>query len=164
MRPGVDQFMKRVGELYEVVIFTAAESIVSFASPPAGPWLTRGQIVCQPTARPAGQTPCGAAQIIPKQLHLSPGQLRESWFCSPPRLALALTPHQDLSRLGRDLKNTIIIDNSPCCYLFHPQLAVPITSWYSDALDKELLDLIPVLEDLSVQDIQDVSLVLDTFL
>ena len=48
--------------------------------------------------------------------------------------------------------------------MFHPQHAVPITSWYSDAQDKELFDLIPVLEDLSVQDVQDVSLVLDTFL
>jgi RNA polymerase II subunit A small phosphatase-like protein len=27
-RPGVDQFMKRVGELYEVVVFTASVSKV----------------------------------------------------------------------------------------------------------------------------------------
>jgi hypothetical protein len=30
-RPGVDQFMKRVGELYEVVVFTASVSKVKFA-------------------------------------------------------------------------------------------------------------------------------------
>jgi RNA polymerase II subunit A small phosphatase-like protein len=29
-RPGVDQFMKRVGELYEVVVFTASVSKVSY--------------------------------------------------------------------------------------------------------------------------------------
>lgn len=29
-RPGVDQFMKRVGELYEVVVFTASVSKVGF--------------------------------------------------------------------------------------------------------------------------------------
>lgn len=29
-RPGVDQFMKRVGELYEVVVFTASVSKVCF--------------------------------------------------------------------------------------------------------------------------------------
>lgn len=28
-RPGVDQFMKRIGELYEVVVFTASVSKVS---------------------------------------------------------------------------------------------------------------------------------------
>lgn len=31
-RPGVDQFMKRVGELYEVVVFTASVSKVCFSS------------------------------------------------------------------------------------------------------------------------------------
>lgn len=31
-RPGVDQFMKRVGELYEVVVFTASVSKVSFST------------------------------------------------------------------------------------------------------------------------------------
>ena len=30
-RPGVDQFMKRVGELYEVVVFTASVSKVGLA-------------------------------------------------------------------------------------------------------------------------------------
>lgn len=32
-RPGVDQFMKRVGELYEVVVFTASVSKVRLANP-----------------------------------------------------------------------------------------------------------------------------------
>jgi carboxy-terminal domain RNA polymerase II polypeptide A small phosphatase len=32
-RPGVDQFMKRVGELYEVVVFTASVSKVSGCKP-----------------------------------------------------------------------------------------------------------------------------------
>jgi hypothetical protein len=32
-RPGVDQFMKRVGELYEVVVFTASVSKVSYFFP-----------------------------------------------------------------------------------------------------------------------------------
>jgi len=70
-------------------------------------------------------------------------------------------PSQDLSQVGRDLKETIIIDNSPTSYIFHPQHAVPISSWFSDAHDNELLDLIPVLEDLAGSDVRDVSLVLD---
>lgn len=32
-RPGVDQFMKRVGELYEVVVFTASVSKVLYSLP-----------------------------------------------------------------------------------------------------------------------------------
>ncbi|KAK0731271.1 NLI interacting factor-like phosphatase-domain-containing protein [Lasiosphaeris hirsuta] len=71
---------------------------------------------------------------------------------------------KDLSQVGRDLKDTIIIDNSPTSYIFHPQHAVPISSWFSDAHDNELLDLIPVLEDLAGSNVQDVSLVLDVTL
>lgn len=37
-RPGVDQFMKRVGELYEVVVFTASVSKVSRLSRLFGPF------------------------------------------------------------------------------------------------------------------------------
>lgn len=68
---------------------------------------------------------------------------------------------QDLSQVGRDLKETIIIDNSPTSYIFHPEHAIPISSWFSDAHDNELLDLIPVLEDLAGAQVQDVSMVLD---
>jgi len=39
---------------------------------------------------------------------------------------------KDLSRLGRPLKDTIIVDNSPVAYLFQPENAMPIPSWYDD--------------------------------
>ncbi len=79
-------------------------------------------------------------------------------------LRFGLTGKQDLSQVGRDLRETIIIDNSPTSYIFHPQHAVPISSWFSDAHDNELLDLIPVLEDLAGSEVRDVSLVLDVAL
>ena len=31
---------------------------------------------------------------------------------------------KDLSRLGRELSNVIIVDNSPASYIFHPENAV----------------------------------------
>uniref|UniRef100_A0A673G657 Mitochondrial import inner membrane translocase subunit TIM50 n=1 Tax=Sinocyclocheilus rhinocerous TaxID=307959 RepID=A0A673G657_9TELE len=31
---------------------------------------------------------------------------------------------KDLSRLGRELRNVIIVDNSPASYIFHPENAV----------------------------------------
>lgn len=68
---------------------------------------------------------------------------------------------KDLSQLGRPLGETIIIDNSPTSYIFHPSHAVPISSWFSDAHDTELLDLIPFLEDLASTNVTDVSVVLD---
>jgi carboxy-terminal domain RNA polymerase II polypeptide A small phosphatase len=56
---------------------------------------------------------------------------------------------QDLSRLGRDVNDSIIIDNSPASYSFHPEHAVPITSWFDDKKDSELLQLLPLLTELS---------------
>jgi len=56
---------------------------------------------------------------------------------------------KDLNKLGRDLKSTIIIDNSPSSYLFHPENAVPVESWFDDEADTELDELIPFLKDLS---------------
>ena len=64
--------------------------------------------------------------------------------------------------MGRDIRSTIIIDNSPTCYLFHPSNAIPITSWFDDPADVELLDLIPFLQDLQV--VENVQMVLDNTL
>ncbi|KAI9682288.1 MAG: hypothetical protein M1817_000342 [Caeruleum heppii] len=129
-RPGVDQFMKRVGELYEVVVFTASVSKYG------DPLLDQLDI----------------HSVIHHRL------FRESCYNHQGNYV------KDLSQVGRNLRETIIIDNSPTSYIFHPQHAVPISSWFSDAHDNELLDLIPVLEDLAGPRVTDVSLVLDVAL
>lgn len=36
---------------------------------------------------------------------------------------------KDLSKLGRILPSTIIIDNSPASYIFHPEHALSISTW-----------------------------------
>uniref|UniRef100_A0A674B906 Mitochondrial import inner membrane translocase subunit TIM50 n=1 Tax=Salmo trutta TaxID=8032 RepID=A0A674B906_SALTR len=56
---------------------------------------------------------------------------------------------KDLSRLGRELSNVIILDNSPASYIFHPENAVPVQSWFDDLSDTELQDLLPFFEGLS---------------
>ncbi|EED16813.1 general stress response phosphoprotein phosphatase Psr1/2, putative [Talaromyces stipitatus ATCC 10500] len=129
-RPGVDQFMKRVGELYEVVVFTASVSKYG------DPLLDQLDI----------------HNVVHHRL------FRDSCYNHQGNYV------KDLSQVGRDLRETIIIDNSPTSYIFHPQHAIPISSWFSDAHDNELLDLIPVLEDLAGTQVQDVSLVLDVAL
>ncbi|CAL5872970.1 uncharacterized protein PFLUO_LOCUS7239 [Penicillium psychrofluorescens] len=126
-RPGVDQFMKRMGELYEVVVFTASVSKYG------DPLLDQLDI----------------HNVVHHRL------FRESCYNHQGNYV------KDLSQVGRDLRETIIIDNSPTSYIFHPQHAIPISSWFSDAHDNELLDLIPVLEDLAGAQVQDVSMVLD---
>jgi len=52
---------------------------------------------------------------------------------------------KDLSLLGRRLEDTLIIDNSPFSYMFQPDNAIPITSWFNDKTDRELYDLVPFL-------------------
>jgi RNA polymerase II subunit A small phosphatase-like protein len=66
---------------------------------------------------------------------------------------------KDLSQLGRPIADTIILDNSPASYIFHPNNAVPVSSWFNDPHDTELTDLVPFLTDLSTVD--DVRGVLD---
>eukprot|EP01068_Selenidium_serpulae_P008486 Selendium_serpulae@DN4999_c0_g1_i1.p1 len=59
---------------------------------------------------------------------------------------------KDLSKLGRPLKSTIIIDNSPHSYCLQPDNAIPIGSWFDNMNDTELYDLIPILRALSEVD------------
>lgn len=125
-RPGVDEFLKDVGEHYEVVVFTA--SLSKYADP--------------------------VLDILDIHKVVKHRLFRESCYNHNGNYV------KDLSQLGRELNQTIIIDNSPTSYLFHPSNAVPITTWFSDLHDNELLDLIPFLRDLSIVD--DVTKVLDT--
>lgn len=64
---------------------------------------------------------------------------------------------KDLSRLGRELKDCIIIDNSSLSYMFNPTNAIGCTSWLGDDTDTELRDLLPVLEYLRTRsDVRDI--------
>ena len=63
---------------------------------------------------------------------------------------------KDLSRMERELSDTMIIDNSPASYLFHTECAIPIVSWYDDQSDTDLYKLIPILESLAkVEDVRE---------
>lgn len=59
---------------------------------------------------------------------------------------------KDLTRLGRDLKDIIIVDNSPVAYLFQPENAIPAVNWYDDPDDTELPRIATILERLVYED------------
>ncbi|XP_066114948.1 carboxy-terminal domain RNA polymerase II polypeptide A small phosphatase 2 [Saccopteryx bilineata] len=114
-RPYVDEFLRRMGELFECVLFTA--SLAKYADPVTD-LLDR----------------CG---VFRARLFRESCVFHQGCYV------------KDLSRLGRDLRKTLILDNSPASYIFHPENAVPVQSWFDDMADTELLNLIPVFEELS---------------
>lgn len=123
-RPGVDEFLKRVAQLYEVVVYTA--SMAKYANPLLDE-LDRDGVV--------------SFRLFREACTRQPGGYVK-----------------DLSKLGRNLKDVIIIDNSPTCYALQPNNAIPIKTWRDDPCDRELLDLIPILYSLA--DVEDIPMVL----
>ncbi|XP_051155235.1 carboxy-terminal domain RNA polymerase II polypeptide A small phosphatase 1 [Leptopilina boulardi] len=114
-RPYVDEFLQRMGELYECVLFTA--SLAKYADP--------------------------VADLLDRWGVFRARLFRESCVFHRGNYV------KDLNKLGRDLQQIIIVDNSPASYIFHPDNAVPVASWFDDMTDSELLDLIPFFEKLS---------------
>ena len=59
---------------------------------------------------------------------------------------------KDLNRLGRPIKDVIIVDNSPVAYLFQPENAIPAVSWYDDPTDTELNRIATLLDRMNHED------------
>ncbi|KAM5228576.1 carboxy-terminal domain RNA polymerase II polypeptide A small phosphatase 1 isoform 2-T2 [Ctenodactylus gundi] len=114
-RPHVDEFLQRMGELFECVLFTA--SLAKYADP--------------------------VADLLDKWGAFRARLFRESCVFHRGNYV------KDLSRLGRDLRRVLILDNSPASYVFHPDNAVPVASWFDNMSDTELHDLLPFFEQLS---------------
>ncbi|XP_016347080.1 carboxy-terminal domain RNA polymerase II polypeptide A small phosphatase 2-like [Sinocyclocheilus anshuiensis] len=92
-RPYVDEFLQRMGELFECVLFTA--SLAKYADPVT-------DLLDQ----------CG---VFRTRLFRESCVFYQGCYV------------KDLSRLGRELHKTLILDNSPASYIFHPENAVGFT-------------------------------------
>jgi len=121
-RPGLEEFIEKVADWYEVIVFTASMSKY------ANPLLDK---------------------IDPKRC-IAHRLFRE--HCSFVGNAFV----KDLSLIGRELKNIIILDNSSVSYAFQPQNAIPVITWLDNKSDTQLYDLMPILELLSrANDVRD---------
>jgi len=121
-RPHVDEFMRRCGELYEIVIFTA--SLAQYADP--------------------------VVDLLDIHKVVDWRLFRES--CTPFKGAYV----KDMGRMGRDITQIMILDNSPHSYLFNRENAIPCETWYNDKNDRELLELIPIFEQLADPKVTDI--------
>lgn len=89
-RPHVDDFLRRMGELYECVLFTA--SLAKYADP--------------------------VADLLDQWGVFRSRLFRESCVFYRGNYV------KDLNKLGRELQQIVIVDNSPASYIFHPDNAV----------------------------------------
>ena len=122
IRPGVKEFLEKMAEIFEIVIFTA--SISKYAGP--------------------------LLDLLDKKKFCNFRLFRE--HCT----LLNSSFVKDLKKLGRDLKDVIIVDNSPLAYLLNSDNGLPIMTWFDDKNDRELYKITPILEFLSmVPDVRD---------
>jgi len=63
---------------------------------------------------------------------------------------------KDLSLLGRDLSKVIMIDNFSENYKLQQDNGLPINSWTGDASDTSLRDLIPIMNYIVENNVEDV--------
>jgi carboxy-terminal domain RNA polymerase II polypeptide A small phosphatase len=130
-RPHVDEFLRRVGELYECILFTASlakvchhyarsNTLTLFYCFFSFPSMLILLLICSILIVFFIQDSfANLAHItMVNDVHLPMDKCLES------NVVLQGNYIKDLSRLGRDLRQVIIIDNSPVSYIFHQDNAV----------------------------------------
>jgi len=124
IRPGTTEFLARMGELYEVVVFTA--SLAEYAEPLVKVLDTTNVV----------------SYLLYRQ------------HCTPVNGIYV----KDLSLIGRDIKNIILVDNSPNSFLFQPENAYHIKNFFDDKTDRELDRLSYFLENFTkVKDVRPIE-------
>ena len=113
-RPGLDDFLTKMSQWFEVGVYTA--SLARYADP--------------------------LLDLLDPHRTISWRLFREA-CCHYEGVYV-----KDLSRLGRSLASTVIIDNSPHSYMLQPENGIPIGSFIDDRSDQELIDMLPFLEGL----------------
>lgn len=131
-RPFCDFFLKEVSKWFDLQIFTA--SVKEYADPIID-WL-ESDIVDHKTHA------VGNSQVFTKRYYRNDCSYRPGVGYIKD-LSLFF-PKQD------DLKNVIILDNSPVSYALHEDNAVMIEGWINDQGDRDLLNLLPLLYSLSL--------------
>jgi len=135
IRPFCKQFLKELSHFYEIVIFTAG--VEEYAN-----WVVD--------------------QLDPDGSMISQRLYRQHTINRSKTQPLPLII-KDLSKIGRPLERTIIVDNIADNFILQKDNGIFIKTWYSDKNDKALRDLIPLLKQFVEHEVKDVRLSLRRF-
>lgn len=135
-RPYCDFFLKELSKWFELQIFTA--SVQEYADPIID-WLEMDLIDYR---KPQGATRDPPSKVFTRRYYRTDCTYRQG-----------VGYIKDLSKFfprDDDLKNVIILDNSPVSYALHEHNAVMIEGWINDQSDRDLVNLLPMLYSLSM--------------
>lgn len=144
-RPYCDYFLKEAAKWFELQIFTAsvkeyADPIINWLESEIAPYVNKQEQ--QQLAKG------GKHSYTPQQSVFTKRYYRTDCSYRP-----GVGYIKDLSKFfprEEDLKNVIILDNSPVSYALHEDNAVMIEGWINDQGDRDLLNLLPMLHSLSL--------------
>lgn len=145
-RPYCDYFLKEIAKWFELQIFTA--SVKEYADPIID-WLESDIIshINPPTKNKA------STQLSGPSINDQPRVFTRRYYRNDCTYRPGVGYIKDLSKFfpkEDDLKNVIILDNSPISYALHEDNAVMIEGWINDQGDRDLLNLLPMLHSLSL--------------
>ncbi|EGW30805.1 uncharacterized protein SPAPADRAFT_142199 [Spathaspora passalidarum NRRL Y-27907] len=139
-RPYCDYFLQEISKWFELQIFTA--SVKEYADPIIN-WLESDLIDSRKQKHKYT-----SAEDMP----FSPKVFTKRYYRNDCTYRPGVGYIKDLSKFIKDeeLKNVLILDNSPISYSLHEQNAVTIEGWVNDQTDRDLLNLLPMLHSLSL--------------
>ena len=173
VRPYCMEFLAELSKYYEIVVFTAgvqeyADWVIDQIDKPGRIQhrLYREHTIISQQERNAHQhnhmrreqgltpVPIDEAPPTPKQPKKHEYPMKGSQLNSNNNnLPFIL---KDLSKIGRPLEKTIIVDNIADNFLLQKDNGIFIKSWYDDPYDTELRDLIPLLKQIVILEVHDV--------
>ncbi|KAI5907230.1 Nuclear envelope morphology protein 1 [Candida parapsilosis] len=141
-RPYCDYFLTQISQWFELQIFTA--SVKEYADPIID-WLEEEII---DSLKKKGKQ----HKIQSSSDYIKPDIFTKRYYRSDCTYRPGVGYIKDLSRYLRDdeLKNVMILDNSPISYAMHEDNAIGIEGWINDSNDRDLLNLLPLLKSLSL--------------
>ncbi|KAI5955104.1 NEM1 [Candida jiufengensis] len=145
-RPYCDYFLSEIFKWFELQIFTA--SVKEYADPIIN-WLEE-EILDQLKKQKydISQSP----KELTSSNYSKPTIFTKRYYRSDCSYRPGVGYIKDLSKYIKDdeLKNVMILDNSPISYALHEENAVSIEGWINDSNDRDLLNLLPLLYSLSL--------------